>query len=170
MIPKILKNFNLYVGDDDPRYAGKCSVTLPTLTINTEEHRAGGMDAPVAIDMGMNAIDIEFSLSEYDPTALSFFGISGSSENLPKIIAKGALQGDDGEVTSAIVTAIGIMTETNLGAWVAGEMTENTFKINCRYYSFDLDGTVIHEIDTVNMIRMINGTDQLEPIRGAIGL
>jgi len=42
MLPKILKNFNVFV--DGRGYAGKIDeITLPKLTIKTEEYRAGGM-------------------------------------------------------------------------------------------------------------------------------
>ena len=47
---KILKNFNLFV--DGRGYAGRTEeVTPPKLTIKTEELRAGGMDAPISIDL-----------------------------------------------------------------------------------------------------------------------
>ena len=170
MIPKILKNFNLYFGDDDPRYAGKCSITLPTLTIKREDYRAGGMDAPVAIDMGMDAIDIDFVLKEYEKTALSFFGVAAINEKMPKLTAKGAMQGDDGGVLPVVITATGTLVETNLGAWEAGTITENSFKLNCHTFFMEIDGEPIYEIDFVNMIRKIGGEDQLEAIRDAIGL
>ncbi|BET34742.1 hypothetical protein wCIFem_11920 [Wolbachia pipientis] len=50
MLPKILKNFNVFV--DGRGYAGKIDeITLPKLTIKTEEYRAGGMDITVNIDI-----------------------------------------------------------------------------------------------------------------------
>lgn len=49
MLQKILKNFNAFV--DGRGYAGRIDeISLPKLSIKTEEHRAGGMDIPVAID------------------------------------------------------------------------------------------------------------------------
>ncbi len=50
MLPKILRNFNVFV--DGRGYAGKIDeITLPKLTIKTEEYRAGGMDIPINIDI-----------------------------------------------------------------------------------------------------------------------
>jgi UDP-N-acetylmuramoyl-L-alanyl-D-glutamate--2,6-diaminopimelate ligase len=58
MLPKILKNFNVFV--DGRGYAGKIDeITLPKLTIKTEEYRAGGMDIPVSIDMGMEKLEAD---------------------------------------------------------------------------------------------------------------
>ena len=55
MLPRTLRNFSLFV--DGTGYAGKVTeLTLPTLTIQNEEYRAGGLDAPIAIDMGMEAL------------------------------------------------------------------------------------------------------------------
>ncbi len=52
MISKILKNFNVTV--DGCGYAGRINkIILPTLTIQTEEHRAVGMDTPIDIDLDM---------------------------------------------------------------------------------------------------------------------
>lgn len=51
----ILKNFNLFV--DGRGYAGNVSeYTPPNLAVQTEDHRAGGMDAPIALDMGMEGL------------------------------------------------------------------------------------------------------------------
>ncbi len=56
MLPKILRNFNVFV--DGRGYAGKIEeITLPKLTIKTEEYRAGGMDIPISIDMGMEKLE-----------------------------------------------------------------------------------------------------------------
>ena len=66
---KILKNFNLFV--DGRGYAGRAEeVTPPKLTIKTEELRAGGMDAPISIDLGMEKLECGFSLVEYDPNLM----------------------------------------------------------------------------------------------------
>ena len=62
MLPKILKNFNAFV--DGRGYAGRIDeISLPKLSIKTEEHRAGGMDIPVAIDMGMEKLEAELTFS-----------------------------------------------------------------------------------------------------------
>lgn len=74
MLPKILKNFNVFV--DGRGYAGKIDeVTLPKLTIKTEEYRAGGMDIPINIDMGMEKLEAEFTFSEYDSELFRLFGL-----------------------------------------------------------------------------------------------
>ena len=54
--PRVLKNMNLFV--DGRGYAGRVDeIELPKLTLKTEEHRAGGMDVPVLIDLGMDKME-----------------------------------------------------------------------------------------------------------------
>ena len=51
MIPQTLANLNLFV--DGVSFQGDVSsLTLPKLTIKTEEHRVGGMDAAIELDQG----------------------------------------------------------------------------------------------------------------------
>lgn len=48
-IPKVIKNFNGFI--DGRGFAGRITqIVLPTLAIETDNHRGGGMDAPVPID------------------------------------------------------------------------------------------------------------------------
>jgi Phage tail tube protein FII len=70
VLPKILRNFNVFV--DGRGYAGKIDeITLPKLTIKTDEYRAGGMDIPINIDMGMEKLEADFTFSEYVYRTLS---------------------------------------------------------------------------------------------------
>ncbi|MFT5702891.1 MAG: P2 family phage contractile tail tube protein [Rickettsiales bacterium] len=166
MIPKILKNFNLFI--DGRGYAGKCEeVNPPKLTIKSEEYRAGGLDAPVAIDMGMEKLEASFTLSEYDTNVLQQFGlISGDAV---QVTLRGATQDDT--TTSAIVIKLrGMYTEMDMGKFAAGEKGSLACTIACRYYSLEIDGEQLVEIDVNNMTRVIGGVDKMAEIREAIGV
>jgi P2 family phage contractile tail tube protein len=41
-------------------------LTLPKLTLKTEEFRNGGMDAPIEVEMGMEKLESEFTLTRFD--------------------------------------------------------------------------------------------------------
>ena len=163
---KILKNFNLFV--DGRGYAGRAEeVTPPKLTIKTEELRAGGMDAPISIDLGMEKLECGFSLVEYDPNLMQQFGLI--SGNAVQVTLRGALV-DDETTTPMTIQMRGMYTELDFGTFKAGD--KNTLKCNvaCRYYSLTIDGTQLIEIDVDNMVRNINGTDQMAEIRAALGI
>jgi P2 family phage contractile tail tube protein len=165
-MPKILKNFNLFV--DGRGYAGRAEeVSPPKLTIKTEELRAGGMDAPAAIDMGMDKLEAGFSLVEYDPELLKQFGLV--SGNGVQLTLRGALV-DDTTATPMVIGLRGMFTEVDMGKFKAGDKATMQCNVACRYYSLEIDGRKLIEIDVDNMTRVIDGVDKLAEIRAALGI
>lgn len=163
---KILKNFNLFV--DGRGYAGKAEeVTPPKLTIKTEDIRAGGMDAPAAVDMGMERLEASFSLVEYDPDLLKQFGLV--SGNAVQITLRSALV-DDESTSPMIIKLRGMFNEVDMGKFKAGDKANLQCNIVCRYYSLSIDGSTLIEIDVDNMTRIINGADKMLEIRNALGI
>ena len=51
MIPEVLHNTNMFVGGNSLQ-GDVPSLNLPKLSVKVEEYRAGGMDAPIDMDMG----------------------------------------------------------------------------------------------------------------------
>ncbi|BGI52444.1 MAG: hypothetical protein HamCj_07970 [Candidatus Hamiltonella defensa (Ceratovacuna japonica)] len=72
MFSTTLKNMNLYI--DGKGYAGVIEeITLPKLTLKSEEFRGGGMDAPIKIDMGMEHLETGFTLKVFDKSTLTHY-------------------------------------------------------------------------------------------------
>lgn len=166
MIPKILKNFNLFI--DGRGYVGKVSeINLPKLNIKTEEFRAGGMDAPALVDMGIEKIEGSFSLLEYDKDVLKQFGLVAG--NAVQVTLRGAIQ-DDTTVSAIIIKLRGMYTEMDMGKFAAGEKGELQCTIACRYYCLEIDGEQLIEIDIDNMTRKIGGQDKMIDVRKALGI
>ena len=167
-IVDILRNMNLFV--DGRGFAGVVKeLKPPKLTVKTEELRAGGLDAPVEIDMGLEKLEASFSLASVDADVLKQWGVMGEEANTP-LIMRGALQAEDGTVKAASVTLRGRIKEVDPGEWKAGEETTTTYMVAARYYKLEIAGATIHEIDVLNMKRIIDGVDQLEAQREALGL
>lgn len=165
-MPKILKNFNLFV--DGRGYAGRAEeVSPPKLALKTEEFRGGGMDAPAVIDLGMEKLEASFSLVEYDPEILKQFGLV--SGNSVQITLRGALV-DDNTTTPMVIGLRGMFTELDMGKFKAGDKATLQCSVACRYYSLEIDGQNIVEIDVDNMVRKIDGQDVLADIRSALGM
>jgi hypothetical protein len=166
-IPRILKNFSLFV--DGRGLAGTVStLTLPTLTTKMEEFRGGGMDAPVEIDMGMEKLEASFELFDYDENVLSLYGLADGGAT--QLTARGALRRDGEAAVAMVVNMTGVVKGMEPGDWSAGEQTSMTIQVALRYLKITIGGREVVEIDKVNMIRRINGVDQLESIRTAIGV
>ena len=167
MIPETLANMNLFA--DGVSFQGDVpSLTLPKLTLKTEEHRAGGMDVPVELDMGMEKQEAGFTTTGVRRESLKFFGLAdGTSFDG---VFRGAFKGLKGKVTPVIVTLRGLLKEVDMGDWKAGDKAEIKHNVALTYYKLEVDGRLIYEIDALGMKRVINGVDQLAAQRSALGL
>lgn len=163
----VRKNHSIYV--DGRGYAGESEeFNAPKLTLKTEEFRAGGMDAPLDVTMGMEKLTTDFSLKAYDKDVLSLFGILEGS-NVP-FVAREALESYDGTVTPVVHTMRGKITEIDPGSSKPGELAPLKITMTLTYYKMKHGDTVVHEIDVINMIRVINGIDFLEAQRSALAI
>lgn len=163
----ILKNYNLFV--DGRGYAGVVTeYNAPELAVQGDEHRAGGMDAPVDIDMGMEKMEASFSLAAVDHHVMRSFGLAEGQE-VP-LTLRGAIESYQGGVTPVVHSMRGKIMRVAPGAWQPGQKPTMQITVSLNYFRQEIDGEVIHEIDVINMIRIINGTDQLAEQRAAIGL
>ena len=167
MIPQTLSNLNLFV--DGVSFQGDVpSLTLPKLTLKMEEHRGGGMDAPVELDMGMEKQEANFTTTGVRRESLKFFGLAdGTAFNGT---FRGAYKGLKGKVTPVIVTLRGTLKEVDMGDWKPGDKAEIKHSIGLTYYKLEVDGRTVYEIDPIGMRRVINGVDQLAAQRSALGL
>ncbi|NJB67205.1 hypothetical protein GGQ74_000845 [Desulfobaculum xiamenense] len=163
----ILKNFALFV--DGRGYVGDCEeVQPPSLSLVTDDFRAGGMDAPVALDMGMEKLEGTFTLTRQCADVLMSFGVTQNSG--VQITARGALESLDGTVTPVTIQMRGCVVKIESGAWKPGEKSTLSVTVALTYYKREQGGKVLHEIDVPNMKRIIGGVDQLAEIRKACGM
>lgn len=163
----VLKNINLFV--DGRGYAGQVeSVTPPTLTLQTEEFRAGGMDAPIDVTLGMEKLEASFALRAYDSDVLALFGLSEGA-SVP-LTFRGALESYDGSVKAVVMNMRGKITSMEPGTWTPGELSSLKVTVSLNYFKQQHDGRAIHEIDVENMVRIINGVDTLAAIRSALAI
>lgn len=167
-LPKKLKNMNLFV--DGENYRGQvATVTLPTLTRTFEDYRGGGMDGPVKVDMGQEAIELEWGCGGFMREVLRQYGVTSVTGVLLRFA--GAYQNDEsGSVDSVEVVVKGRHEEIEAGEAKPGEDTEFSVKTACAYYKLSVNGTVEIEIDLLNMIFVVGGVDRLAEQRRAIGL
>jgi P2 family phage contractile tail tube protein len=166
MLPRHLRNFNVMI--DGRGYAGRADeVTLPTMSLATEEHRAGGMDMAVEVDMGMEMMELSIVLSDYDEQVIAGFGLLGNGVPL-RIM--GAIQRQGQEAESVVIRALGGLKSREVGTWTAGSKQTTTLTYTLTKYAESINGVEYVNLDAVNMIRVINGVDQLASQRAAIGL
>lgn len=165
--PRVLQGFNVFV--DGVGYAGKVSeFERPKLAVKTEEFRAGGMDMPVQLDMGMEAMEAAMTLTDYDAEVTKYFG-RGHNNPVP-VVVRGSLSLGNGAAVAVKITMEGMWKEIDAGTWKAGEALSMKTTVALSYYKEEVNGKVITEIDAANMVRIVDGVDMLAATRANIGL
>ncbi|MCB5201727.1 phage major tail tube protein [Neorhizobium sp. T786] len=164
-LPRQLRAFNLY--NDGRSFAGRIDTfTPPPLAFLTEEHRAGGMDAPVELEMGMEALIATMVISDYDPSIIALLG----KQDVP-LVARGGVQAQGGRAEPVVINMRGMLKGAELSEWTAGggKSTQNlTYSLT--YFRFRQNDVELVEIDIINMVRKFGGVDQVAGLRAAIGL
>lgn len=167
MIPQTLFNTNMFV-DGKSLDGDVPSLSLPKMTVKTEDYRGGGMDAPVGMDMGLEKLEASFTTHGIRREVLKYFGAfdqTGFSASF-----RGAFKGLKGATTGAIATLRGGLREVDPGEWSAGTKAEFKYAVDVTYYKLEINGRVMYEIDPINSVRVIDGVDQLADVRNVLGL
>jgi len=167
MIPQVLKNMNLFV--DGVSFSGDVpTLTLPKLTLKTEDYQGGGMFAPIEFAVGMEKIESAFSTNGVRREALKFFGLA--DQTATSLTFRGAFADLKGRITPVIVTMRGGVKEVDMGDWKPAGVGEIKHAVKLTYYKLEIDGRLMYEIDPLAMIMVVDGVDQLAAERSALGL
>lgn len=169
MLPSILKDFNLF--NDAQSYQSRIDeIVLPSLSRKVEEYQGGGMVGPVDIDLGQEKLDLEWTVKGFDLQSMKQYGYVGVAGIALRF--NGAYQEDENCTVKAVEVEVrGRHTAIESGTAKKGDTNANTkIKSNLSYYKLTVDGEEIIEIDLINYIFKVNGVDQLEAMRKAIGL
>ena len=163
----VRKNFNIFV--DGRGYAGQATeFNAPKLSLKMEEFRGGGMDGTVEIPVGMEKMNSDFALVKYDADVIALFGITKGAEK--SITVYETLESFDGSATPIVHSMTGRITELDPGASKPGTIPELKASLALSYYKLTHGTTIVHEIDVPNMVRTINGVDQLAEQRKNLGM
>ncbi|MFJ2986594.1 phage major tail tube protein [Collimonas sp. NPDC087041] len=165
---KKLKDFNLF--DSGNSYRGEVEeITLPKLSRKMEEYRAAGMTGPVSVDLGNEAITLEWTAGGLLLDALLQYG--ARSHNATQLrFAGGYESDDDGTVSAVEIVVRGRHKEIDMGNAKNGDDTKQKYTTTCSYYKLTIDNKPIYEFDFINGVEKIGGKDTNASIRRAIGL
>ena len=159
MFGNILINFGVYL--DGVAYLGTASeVQLPKIAIKTEEWMAAGMSGTVDVDTGkvdkMESV-IKFKGLQTDPIK-----VLGNKE--APLIIRGNLRNKDGTEKKLIIEMRGLVKDYDNGTINAESLGETSVTLSLSYYRFSADGEDLIEIDPINNVRSLNGSNQLEGV------
>lgn len=163
----ILKNFNVFI--DGRGYAGLAkTVQIPKLELNIEPLCYAGMDCEMPWASGQKMMEANIVLSGYDKYVLGLWGL-GNSKRIP-IVARGALESLDGNVVPIIINMSCLIGAIEFGEWEATKESVMTIPLYLYTYKYTEGAQIVHDIDVINMKRIVNGVDQLANIRNALGI
>ena len=163
----IIKYLGLQV--DGRGYAGKLKEWTPPILATTNfDFRAGGMDAPIDIETGMEKLTFSGVLTSYSDHVIALLGLKVGAQT--QLTARGAMESLDGTVKPIVHNMTGKITIIDRGIWGPGNEPALTLSGSLTYYREVINGRVVHEFDIINMIRVVDGVDQLAAHRAAIGL
>jgi P2 family phage contractile tail tube protein len=113
---------------------------------------------------------LTFTLVDYNEALIK----KVAQKHLPtQLIFRGALEEESTGVTltkALEVVCVGKVRSMEGFEVQAGQLGKLTFEMSLTYYRHKLGDTVTHEIDVNNLVRVIDGIDQLLPQRLALGL
>ena len=167
-MPRKLKNLNLF--NNGVTYIGQVGeVTPPKLARKLESWRGGGMDGGIKADLGQEDLEMEVSCGGFMRDAFGQYAIA--QHNGVMLRYAGGYQRDDtGEVDAVEIVVRGRHEEIDMGKGKPGDDTEFKFKTACSYYKLVVNGETLVEIDLVNMVENVAGTDNLAATRAALGI
>ena len=161
--PKVINKFNVY--GDGTKYFGKGDeVTLPAIesVLATFNAGLGEVEMPV---MGMlQKMEIEIPFVTLCAEGISAFAANRSVN----LTLRASQQGEaaDGSIGYQPIKAVvkGPCKKFDPGKIKAGESTGAKATIAVNYYSIDIDGTNVIEIDVLNDVYKVNGEDIMKDI------
>ena len=166
-IQHILSNLSAFVAGKG--YLGRVAeFTPPKLTPVVREYKAGGMGAEVSIPMGaVEKLEASFTITGYDPDLFAQFAVVPG--RLVPLRFTGAMVDYDGATRPIEITMRAVLA-FEPDAWKPTEASDLKITAMAHYYKLDIEGRTLVEIDPVNMVAVINGQDQLQAVRAALGV
>ncbi|MDR6954119.1 P2 family phage contractile tail tube protein [Ancylobacter sp. 3268] len=165
----ILQGFTMYIDTLDFGIDTE-TVELPLPIPTTQEYRGGGMDLAVELPMAaIGALSITVKMSGLNPDIMGRMAMApGTTRRIT--FRGGVLQETDGSIVSHVCVADGHINGSSRDTWSRGEKVGLEFVINgVKYYRYEANAQIVHELGAWPPKRIINGVDQLAGLNAALG-
>lgn len=169
MLPRVLKNFNVII-DGRPMAGVAEELVLPALERKMEEYRAGGMLAPVSLDLGLELLKLEFTLAQFDADVIKAWGLEDAGGINTRFL--GAARADDGSsgVDAIEISVRGRWKKIEQGTVKNADQAKMKVEMPLVYYRYSLNGSVLIEIDVVTGKEVVGGVDRSAAMLQALGM
>lgn len=168
MLPKILKDFNLF-GDGNNWQGQIKSVSVPEIARKVMEYRGGGMPGAIEVDQGQEIITCEWNPGGLLPELFDTYGAPRHDAAMLRFVGSYETE-DTGEILPVEIVMRGRHKTIGMGDAESGEDNEPSVTTTASYYKLTINGAVKIEYDAVRAIFIVNGDDRLAQRRSALGL
>lgn len=157
----LFMNGTSYVGNVD-------NVDPPKLAATTEEFRGGGMNGPIEITTGHEALRMSAEVINYSEEVFSLFNLAEGTST--SFTIRGALKSWNGGIKPIKWICRGKVVEIDPQNLKPGTPPRAKLTVALSYMQLTIGTTVVQEIDVINMTQIINGVDVLQDIASALGI
>lgn len=170
-LPSLLVNFRVYDGDSNDMI-GVADMELPKLEAMTETLKGAGVSGEVDMPVLGHYASMETKLNFRTVDKNSLKISATKSQKLEIRGAQEVYNKATGEVVVVPVKLVvkGMPKSTELGKFEMGSGTDSSLTLETMYLKLSIDGKIKAEIDKLNYIANIDGTDYLSDVRTALGL
>lgn len=171
-MPKIDESvINFAVYEDSNEFLGMAEVTLPEISSITQEIKGAGISGTLeaAIIGHIEAMSLTLNFRTVQQSAISLMEPRNHT-----ITLMAAQQESDTVKGTKVVRAVKHVMIINSKKFAPGKVApaspaEASGEYGVSYYATYIDGKKVLEIDILNFIYFVNGTDYLADVRKAIG-
>ncbi|RCV89715.1 phage major tail tube protein [Billgrantia montanilacus] len=168
MLPKILKDFNLF-GDGNNWQGMIPELTLPEMARRMVEYEGGGMDGPIEVDQGGALQEFEWTAGGMIVEIFDTFGSPIHDAALLRMT--GSYESDEtGEVVPVEIVMRGRHKTIALGDASKGDNNQISVTTTLSYFKLSVDGQEIIERDVPGFVFRVRGEDRYAQRRQALGL
>ena len=167
-MPRRLFMFDLFINGES--FLGKVTeLTVPKLSLKTEDYQGAGMPGSVAVTMGFEAgaLDMEVTVGGLESTLIKQFG--GMLDGTQCRYSGSYLDDQTGRAVACEIQTRGRFVEVDWGASKQGEGTTHKYPVKNTYYKLTVDNEVLVEIDLLGLVWNVGGKDLMEQHRKNIG-
>ncbi len=105
---------------DGRGYAGEVeNMTPPKLTLKTEGDRSGGSDGERKVELGMEPMELSYTVKKADPDLMAMFGLVKGGDIA--ITLRGGID-RSGTTVAEVINMRGKLIELDQGEWKAGKV------------------------------------------------
>lgn len=165
-IPQVLIDYAWY--QDGVGLIGKTpKIKLPELTKVVEEYVAGGMAAPVDIDMGVvEKLEMTVTLAEPNAETIKLFGLANGQEK--QFVFRSALRGNADAIPFTI-RVTGRVYGLSIDEIERKKLATTECKITLTSLKMEHSGDVLVHIDAEGGTFIVGGTDLRKSVNAALG-